>query len=84
MECNIFEGGWVYDAAARPLYGEEDCPYIYDQLKCQAYGRPDTGYQHWRWQPSGCSLPRYKYSSNSAVVAITSAETFVINFVFIN
>ncbi|OAY64122.1 Protein trichome birefringence-like 33 [Ananas comosus] len=34
--CNIFEGVWVYDEAARPLYGEEDCPYIYDQLNFDA------------------------------------------------
>uniref|UniRef100_A0A6V7QVF0 Uncharacterized protein n=1 Tax=Ananas comosus var. bracteatus TaxID=296719 RepID=A0A6V7QVF0_ANACO len=61
--CNIFEGVWVYDEAARPLYGEEDCPYIYDQLKCQAYGRPDRGYQHWRWQPRGCSLPSFDASA---------------------
>lgn len=57
--CNVFEGRWVYDEEARPLYQEEDCPYIQPQLTCQKYGRPDTGYQHWRWQPHGCSLPRY-------------------------
>jgi hypothetical protein len=56
--CDIGQGEWVYDEAARPWYQEEECPYIQPQLTCQAHGRPDKAYQHWRWQPRGCSLPR--------------------------
>ncbi|WOL01887.1 protein trichome birefringence-like 33 [Canna indica] len=37
----------------------EECRYIDPQFKCQAFGRPDRGYQHWRWQPHGCSLQRF-------------------------
>ncbi|WOL16609.1 hypothetical protein Cni_G25397 [Canna indica] len=57
--CDIFAGEWVYDERSRPHYGEEECPYIQPQLTCQAHGRPDTGYQHWRWQPRACSLPSF-------------------------
>ncbi|KAL2515005.1 protein trichome birefringence-like 33 [Forsythia ovata] len=57
--CDIFSGRWVWDEA-RPLYKEDDCPYIPAQLTCQKNGRPDEEYQHWRWQPHGCSLPRSK------------------------
>lgn len=63
-ECDVFAGEWVYEPAARPLYGEEECPYIQPQLTCQAHGRPDSGYQHWRWQPRACSLPRCPISQN--------------------
>ena len=56
--CDVGQGEWVYDEAARPWYREEECPYIQPQLTCQAHGRPDKAYQHWRWQPRGCSLPR--------------------------
>jgi hypothetical protein len=56
--CDISVGEWVYDEAARPLYREEDCPYIQPQLTCKEHGRPDTAYRHWRWQPRGCDLPR--------------------------
>lgn len=57
--CDVGVGEWVYDEAARPWYEEEECPYIQPQLTCQAHGRPDTAYQHWRWQPRGCSLPSF-------------------------
>ncbi|XP_072968027.1 probable xylan O-acetyltransferase 10 [Typha angustifolia] len=60
--CDIFDGEWVYDEKSRPLYAEEECPYIHPQLTCQAYGRPDNGYQHWRWKPHGCSLPMFNAS----------------------
>jgi hypothetical protein len=56
--CDVGRGEWVYDEAARPWYREEECPYIQPQLTCQAHGRPDKAYQHWRWQPRGCSMPR--------------------------
>lgn len=57
--CDVSRGEWVYDEAARPLYQEEECPYIQPQLTCKAHGRPDTAYRHWRWQPRGCSLPSF-------------------------
>ncbi|KAF8748879.1 hypothetical protein HU200_012806 [Digitaria exilis] len=58
--CDVFSGRWVRDdTATRPLYREEDCPYIHPQLTCQAHGRPDTAYQQWRWQPHGCTLPAF-------------------------
>lgn len=57
--CDVFDGKWVRDEAARPLYAESECPYIQPQLTCQKYGRPDKGYQQWRWQPHGCLLPRF-------------------------
>lgn len=55
--CDLFNGRWVWDEE-RPLYKEAECPYIQPQLTCQEHGRPDKDYQHWRWQPHGCSLPR--------------------------
>ncbi|VAI24096.1 unnamed protein product [Triticum turgidum subsp. durum] len=57
--CDVARGEWVYDEVARPLYQEEECPYIQPQLTCKAHGRPDTAYRHWRWQPRGCSLPSF-------------------------
>ncbi|KAG6436617.1 hypothetical protein SASPL_101518 [Salvia splendens] len=56
--CDIFSGRWVWDDR-HPLYEEADCPYIQPQLTCQEHGRPDTDYQHWRWQPHACSLPSF-------------------------
>ncbi|KAM3279400.1 hypothetical protein ACQJBY_046634 [Aegilops geniculata] len=57
--CDVGQGEWVYDEAAAPAYEEEACPYIPAELTCQAHGRPDKSYQHWRWQPRGCSLPSF-------------------------
>ncbi|XP_057784671.1 protein trichome birefringence-like 33 [Salvia miltiorrhiza] len=56
--CDVFSGRWVWDER-RPLYEESDCPYIQPQLTCREQGRPDTNYQHWRWQPHACSLPSF-------------------------
>nr|XP_016448023.1 PREDICTED: protein trichome birefringence-like 33 [Nicotiana tabacum] len=55
--CDVFKGRWVWEKS-RPLYEEYECPYIQPQLTCQEHGRPDKDYQHWRWQPHACSLPR--------------------------
>ncbi|CAI9091783.1 OLC1v1026894C1 [Oldenlandia corymbosa var. corymbosa] len=57
--CDVFSGKWVRDEVNRPLYEESECPYIQPQLTCQDRGRPDKDYQHWRWQPHGCSLPSF-------------------------
>ncbi|KAJ8537241.1 hypothetical protein K7X08_035642 [Anisodus acutangulus] len=58
--CDIFSGRWVRDDS-KPMYEEEECPYIQPQSTCQEHGRTDKDYQHWRWQPHGCSLPRNVY-----------------------
>ncbi|XP_031115125.1 protein trichome birefringence-like 33 isoform X2 [Ipomoea triloba] len=57
--CDIFSGRWVRDEENRPLYEEQECPYIQPQLTCQEHGRPDKDYQYWRWQPHGCSVPTF-------------------------
>ncbi|KAJ7963919.1 Protein trichome birefringence-like [Quillaja saponaria] len=57
--CDVLSGRWVGDELNRPLYEESDCPYIQPRLTCQEHGRPDKEYQHWRWQPNGCDLPRF-------------------------
>ncbi|URE43046.1 hypothetical protein MUK42_25445 [Musa troglodytarum] len=56
--CDLFSGSWVRDESY-PLYQSLSCPIIDPEFNCQLYGRPDTEYQRYRWQPSGCELPRY-------------------------
>ncbi|XP_072958804.1 protein trichome birefringence-like 33 [Typha angustifolia] len=58
-KCDVFSGRWVYDRKSRPHYTEQGCGLINPQFTCQAHGRRDTMYQHWRWQPNGCSLPSF-------------------------
>nr|XP_009380697.1 PREDICTED: protein PMR5 isoform X5 [Musa acuminata subsp. malaccensis]XP_009380698.1 PREDICTED: protein PMR5 isoform X5 [Musa acuminata subsp. malaccensis]XP_009380699.1 PREDICTED: protein PMR5 isoform X5 [Musa acuminata subsp. malaccensis]XP_009380701.1 PREDICTED: protein PMR5 isoform X5 [Musa acuminata subsp. malaccensis] len=56
--CDLFAGSWVRDDSY-PLYQSLSCPIIDPEFNCQLYGRPDTEYQRYRWQPSGCELPRF-------------------------
>jgi len=56
--CDMFSGRWVYDNSTRPLYSGLNCAYMNDEIACDKYGRNDTRYQRWRWQPHGCNLPR--------------------------
>jgi hypothetical protein len=58
-ECNWSRGRWVYDNVSRPLYSGLKCAFIFPEVACDKYGRKDVMYQHWRWQPHGCDLPRY-------------------------
>ncbi|CAF2295132.1 hypothetical protein BRARA_D02339 [Brassica rapa] len=58
-ECNIFEGKWVFDNESKPIYKEEECKFMSDQLACGKFGRKDSSYQYWRWQPHKCDLPRF-------------------------
>ncbi|KAI8031057.1 Protein trichome birefringence-like 34 [Camellia lanceoleosa] len=57
--CNLFSGKWVYDEKFFPLYKELECSFIDDGMACERFGRKDFNYQHWRWQPHDCDLPRF-------------------------
>ncbi|KAK1322191.1 hypothetical protein QJS10_CPA03g01065 [Acorus calamus] len=57
--CDWSSGRWVRDNSTYPLYAEGGCAFMSDQLACGKFGRRDTAYQNWRWQPHGCDLPRF-------------------------
>ncbi|XP_058214670.1 protein trichome birefringence-like 34 [Rhododendron vialii] len=59
--CNLFSGKWVYDDESYPLYKENHCSFmsIFNGVSCERTGRMDSKYQHWRWQPHDCDLPRF-------------------------
>ncbi|PIN24386.1 hypothetical protein CDL12_02919 [Handroanthus impetiginosus] len=55
--CSLFIGTWVRDETF-PLY-QYSCPIIDPEFNCQMYGRPDTDYLKYRWQPANCQIPRF-------------------------
>ncbi|KAK6163191.1 hypothetical protein DH2020_000055 [Rehmannia glutinosa] len=55
--CALFMGSWVRDETY-PEY-QYSCPMIDPQFNCQMYGRPDTDYLKYRWQPVNCQIPRF-------------------------
>lgn len=56
--CNIFDGKWVYDPKASPLYDQTKCPFLSDQVSCRRNGRRDFGYEKLNWEATGCKVPR--------------------------
>lgn len=65
-KCDLFDGEWIYQGEGEedqgrryPLYREEECAFLTEQVTCMRNGRKDDRYQRWRWQPRSCSLPRY-------------------------
>ncbi|KGN47947.1 protein trichome birefringence-like 42 [Cucumis sativus] len=57
--CNIFDGKWVYDPKASPLYDQTKCPFLSDQVSCRRNGRRDFGYEKLNWEVTGCKVPRF-------------------------
>ncbi|KAL5180635.1 Protein trichome birefringence-like 34 [Glycine soja] len=58
-KCNLFSGKWIFDNESYPLYKEQQCTFMSDQLACEKFGRKDLSYQNWRWKPHQCDLPRF-------------------------
>ncbi|KAK1620238.1 hypothetical protein QYE76_051507 [Lolium multiflorum] len=56
--CDLYRGEWFFDSSG-PLYTNNSCPLITKTQNCQANGRPDKGYENWRWKPEKCILPRF-------------------------
>ena len=56
-ECDLFDGRWVRDNSY-PLYAAGTCPWIDEPFDCFLNGRPDNGYEKYRWQPKHCSVLR--------------------------
>ncbi|KAJ3703116.1 hypothetical protein LUZ61_006821 [Rhynchospora tenuis] len=57
--CDLSKGEWVLDNTSYPIYRENQCEFLTEQVTCRRNGRPDDMYQKWRWQPKDCSLPRF-------------------------
>jgi hypothetical protein len=74
-ECDMSSGRWVYDGTAYPLYKESACTFMSNQSACQKFGRTDLRYQHWRWQPHGCDLPRYVRRSSFTCLCFHACRT---------
>lgn len=71
-KCNLFSGKWVFDNKSYPLYKEQDCKFMSDQLACQKFGRKDLDYQHWRWQPHQCDIPRFFFFFFNTILPLFS------------
>ncbi|KAL8159471.1 hypothetical protein V2J09_001008 [Rumex salicifolius] len=57
--CDLFDGKWIRDDSY-PLYAHGSCPHIDESMNCFLNGRPDNGYERYRWQPNQCNIPRLK------------------------
>ncbi|KAL9243764.1 hypothetical protein vseg_017614 [Gypsophila vaccaria] len=57
--CDIFEGRWVYRPEDVPRYDTSTCPFLEEKMSCRNNGRPDFGYEKWRWEATQCDVPLF-------------------------
>ncbi|GBG73864.1 hypothetical protein CBR_g17575 [Chara braunii] len=55
VPCDYTKGSWLFDDSL-PLYSA--CNNL-AKHNCELDGRPDLGYQKWRWQPFDCRIDRF-------------------------
>lgn len=80
--CNLFSGKWVHDNVSYPLYKERQCSLIGDQFTaCEKYGRKDTNYQNWRWQPHHCDIPRSFFNNKNFIKSVDYSIHSLHNFI---
>ncbi|VAH49448.1 unnamed protein product [Triticum turgidum subsp. durum] len=60
-KCDLFSGRWVREEN-HAFYPPRSCPHIDGDFNCHKNGRQDTGFLNWRWQPTGCNIPRMNAS----------------------
>nr|GLL26511.1 protein trichome birefringence-like 19 [Ipomoea trifida] len=56
--CDIFKGNWV-PYPEGPYYTNKTKCVIEDRQNCMKFGRPDSEFMKWRWQPDECDLPMF-------------------------
>nr|GMC95125.1 protein trichome birefringence-like 19 [Ipomoea batatas] len=56
--CDIFKGNWV-PYPEGPYYTNKSKCVIEDRQNCMKFGRPDSEFMKWRWQPGECDLPMF-------------------------
>uniref|UniRef100_A0A0D9WNP4 Trichome birefringence-like N-terminal domain-containing protein n=1 Tax=Leersia perrieri TaxID=77586 RepID=A0A0D9WNP4_9ORYZ len=75
--CDYSQGRWVAVGGTRGRYNGMECD-VKGSENCVHNGRPDTGYQDWRWQPASasCRLPAFDAAAFLAA-ALGRHVTFV-------
>nr|GMC97179.1 protein trichome birefringence-like 19 [Ipomoea batatas] len=56
--CDIFKGNWV-PYPDGPYYTNKTKCVIEDRQNCMKFGRPDSEFMKWRWQPDECDLAMF-------------------------
>ncbi|GFP96664.1 protein trichome birefringence-like 38 [Phtheirospermum japonicum] len=62
--CNLYEGKWVVDHSypfyrSRTKTQPKGCPFIDPEFDCIKFGRKNTKYLKYAWEPDACKLPRF-------------------------